>query len=92
MKNYAESFITQRPAPADTASRSLGVIFPNVFLPKKIYEALPAAYMSVGTVFVLGAVYIGIGHGPVLAYLAVGLSCLFAGVAVAGIRRSKRSR
>ena len=63
-----------------------------MFLPKKLYEALPAAYISVGTLFILGAVYIGIDYRPMVGYLAVGLSCILAGVTVIGIRRNERSR
>jgi len=77
---------------ADTAKRFPSNIYPNIFLPGKIYAALPAAYISVGTLFILGAVYIGIGHGPTVGYLAVGLSCIFAGVTVNSIRRRERSR
>lgn len=92
VKNFTELFVTPRPATADTANRSLSVIYPKVVLPQRIYEALPATYMSVGTLFILGAIYIGVGHGPVVGYFAVGLACMFAGVAVAGIRRRERSR
>ena len=72
---------------ADTAKRSPS----NVFLPEKIYEALPAAYLSIGTLLILGAAYIGIGHGPMIGYSAVGLSCILAGVSVSSIRRRERS-
>ncbi len=77
---------------ADTAKRSPSKTYASIFLPKNIYEALPAAYVSAGTLLILGAAYIGIGHGPmVVGYLAVGLSCILAGVTVTSIRRRERS-
>ena len=76
----------------DAANRFPGSISANMFLPKRIYEALPAAYISVGTLFILGAVYIGIGYRPMVGYLAVGLSCIIAGVTVNSISRRERSR
>ena len=75
----------------DTAKRFPRNIYANMFLPKKIYEALPVAYIAVGTSFILGAVYIGIDHRPMVGYLAVGLLCIFAGAVVNGIRRRERS-
>lgn len=74
-------------ASAETANR-----FPSIFLPNKIYEALPAAYILIGTLFILGVAYIGIDHGLMGGYLAVGLSCILAGVSVNTIRRKERSR
>lgn len=76
---------------ADTAKRSPSKTYGNLFLPKNIYEALPAAYVSAGTLLILGAAYIGIGHEPMVGYLAVGLSCILAGVTVTSIRRRERS-
>ena len=92
MHDHTEAFATLEDSIADTAKRFPSNIYPNIFLPEKIYEALPAAYISVGTLFVLGAVYIGLGHGPMVGYLAVGLSCIFAGVTVNSTRRRERSR
>ena len=77
---------------ADAAERVTSSIFSNIFLPEKVYEALPAGYISVGSLFIVGAAYIGIGQASMVGYLAVGLSCIFAGVTVNSIRRSKRSR
>ena len=51
-----DPFATTEPSTAETARPFPGTIYPNIFLPKKIYEALPAAYISVGTLFILGAV------------------------------------
>ena len=88
MSDHTDPFATLEHPRAATAKRLPN----NIFLPEKIYEALPAAYMAVGTVFILGAIYIGIDYGPMVGYLAVGLSCILAGFAVASIRRKKRSR
>lgn len=76
----------------DTAKSFPSSIYANIFLPKKIYEALPAAYIAIGTLFILGAVYIGIDHTPMVGYLAVGLSCIFAGVTVNSTRCRLRSK
>lgn len=92
MNDHTDPFAKLEHSTADTAKRVPSAIYPNIFLPKTIYEALPAAYISVGALFILGAVYIGIGHGPMVGYLAVGLSCILAGVTVNGIRRRERSR
>ena len=92
MHDHTDPLATFEHTIADSGKRFPSNIESNVLLPEKIYEALPAAYISVGTLFILGAIYIGIGHGPMVGYLAVGLSCIFAGVTVNGIRRRERSR
>ena len=63
-----------------------------MFLPEKIYEALSATYFMVGSSLVVCAAYIGIDQSLMVGYLAVGLSCILAGVMVAGIRRRERSK
>lgn len=75
-----------------TAIGSRDSIYHSIFLPTKLYEALPAAYISVGALFVLGASYIGIGHLPMVGYLTVGVSCILAGLTVSIIRRRERSK
>ena len=92
MNDTNDPFAAPEYSIADTAKRFPSNIYPNMFLPKKIYEALPAAYISVGLMFILGAVYIGIGYRPMVGYLAVGLSCILAGVTVNSIRRRVRSK
>ena len=92
MNDYTESISTLEHSRMDMTRRFPNTIYPNIFLPKKIYEALPAGYISVGTLFILGAVYVGIGHGPMVGYLAVGVSCILAGVTVFSMRRKGRSR
>ena len=64
----------------------------DMYLPEKIYEALPAAYVSIGTMLILGAAYVGIGYWPMVGYLALGVTCVFAGIRVHSIRRRARSR
>jgi len=92
VNDHTDPFATLEHSTADTAKRFPSNIYPSIFLPKTIYEALPVAYISVGALFILGAVYIGIGHGPMVGYLAVGLSCILAGATVNSIRRRERSR
>ena len=92
MNDSTEPLAAPERSMADTAKRFPGSIYPNILLPKRIYEALPAAYISLGALFILGAVYIGIGHRPMVGYLAVGLSCILAGVTVNSIRRRARSK
>ncbi len=92
MNDQTDPFTERERSTADTAKRFPSNIYPRIFLPNIIYEALPVAYMSVGTLFILGAAYIGIGHTPMVGYLAVGISCILAGLTVNGIRRKERSR
>lgn len=87
MKTHIEPLATVRQSRADTARPVLR----HVLLPEKIYEALPAAYVSIGMLIILGAVYIGIGHGPMIGYLGLGVTCIFAGLTVNGMRRRARS-
>ncbi len=91
MNDHNDPVSTSEQSMANSARRFPSNIYPNIFLPGRIYEALPAAYVSAGALFVLGAVYIGIGHGPMIGYLAVGVSCILAGVTVNIIRRRERS-
>ena len=92
MNDHTDPIATLEHSVADKAKRVPSGIYPNIFLPEKVYEALPAAYISAGTLFILGASYIGIGHGPTVGYLAVGLSCILGGLTVNSIRRRERSR
>ena len=78
---------------ADNAAKhSSSTVIPNVFLPTQVYEALPAAYVFAGSLLVLGAAYVGVGYPPMIGYLAAGLSCIAAGFAIAGVRRTKRAK
>jgi len=62
-----------------------------MWIPTKIYEGLPALYLTVGALFILGAMYIGVTHGLMPGYAILGLSCMIAGALVSGIRRNARS-
>ena len=86
------AFTATNDSTQDTSRRSSSQTYPSIYLPKRIYEALPVAYISLGILFILGAVYIGISHWPMAGYLTVGLSCIFAGVAVGSIRHRERSK
>ena len=92
MNNSIEPFAALEHPVANKAERIRGGNRVNIMLPKKIYEALPAAYMFMGALFVLGAVYIGIGHWSTVGYLGVGIACVIAGATVDSIRRRERSR
>lgn len=91
MNDFTKPFAALDSSVSDSTNRSADSVYPDIFLPTKIYEALPAAYISIGTLFIAGAAYIGIGHGLVAGYLGVGVSCILAGVTVNGVRRKKRS-
>lgn len=92
MNDYTNPVSAIDQSAVGTAKPLLGNIYPSIFLPRKIYEALPTGYILVGTLFILGAAYIGIGHGLMGGYLFVGLSCILAGVSVNSIRRRERSK
>ena len=92
MNQSNDPFAALEPSVRDTANHFPRDIYANIFLPRKLYEALPAAYVSVGALLILGAVYIGLGHRPMIGYLAVGLSCIIAGVTVNIVRRRGRSK
>ena len=92
MNGTTDSFGAIQQSGADAAKAHSNKIFPSMYLPKAVYEALPAAYMSVGAMFIAGATYIGIDHGLTVGYLAVGFTCVFAGLTVSSIRRSERSK
>ena len=62
-----------------------------MWIPRKIYEGLPALYLTLGVLLVLGAVYIGVSHGLMPGYALLGLSCMIAGMLVRNIRRNART-
>ena len=62
-----------------------------MYLPTKTYEALPSIYVVIGISFVLGALYLGTAHGLMVGYLAIGITCIAAGVVVKTIRHRARS-
>ena len=63
-----------------------------MWLPKSIYEALPAIYMAIGVVFLVGAGYLGFSHPASLAYAGVGIVCVLTGVFIRELRHEARSQ
>lgn len=61
-----------------------------MWLPKPIYEALPAAYVVTGILFILGAGYLGLGHGAAPAYAAIGVVAVGSGLYVQARRFQAR--
>lgn len=61
-----------------------------MWLPTKVYESLPALYVAVGALLLLGASYIGVGQGLMPGYMALGSTCLIAGLYVTYLRRRAR--
>ena len=92
MNNSTAPIATVEHSSSAPAKRRRNHSYPKMYLPSRIYEALPAAYISVGTLLVLGAAYIGIGDGLMVGYMAVGMSCIFAGLTVSSIRHRERSK
>jgi len=86
VNEFTDTIAAYGPAAANSATRGRGR---SIYLPTRIYEALPAAYVSVGMLFVLGAVYLGVGHG--IGYLAVGLTSIYGGLRIHAIRQRARS-
>ena len=63
-----------------------------IWIPTKIYESLPVLYVTVGALLLLGALYIGVDHGLMPGYVALGLSCVLVGVCVRYMRHRARSQ
>jgi hypothetical protein len=63
-----------------------------MWLPKPIYEALPAIYMVIGVIFLLGAVYLGFSHPAAIAYAGIGVVCALTGVFIRELRQEARER
>jgi len=61
-----------------------------MWIPKKLYEALPAIYFAIGAALIGGSIYIGIDRGPMLGYLVLGSMCISAGIVVRDKRRRAR--
>lgn len=63
-----------------------------MWLPKPLYDALPAIYVIVGVLFLGGAVYLGFVNEAALAYAGIGTVCVLNGLLVRRCReRSRRS-
>ena len=87
MNDYSDTVAALEPSMTETARAFPG----HIYLPKWLYEALPAVYVSTGSLFILGAAYIGFSHWTMVGYLAMGLTCVFGGVNIYRIRRKVRS-
>lgn len=62
-----------------------------MWIPEKLYEALPAIYFAIGVAMICGTVYIGINRGSMLGYLVLGVVCISAAILVANVRHAARS-
>ena len=62
-----------------------------MWLPKPIYEALPAIYVVIGAIFLLGAGYLSFSHPASVAYAALGIACILTGIFVRQLRRKARA-
>ncbi len=62
-----------------------------MWLPKRLYESLPALYIAIGAMFLAGTLYVGLDHWPMFGYLAVGALCVTLGVVVTAIRHKARA-
>lgn len=62
-----------------------------MWIPTKLYEALPAIYFAIGVAFISGALYVGVNDTPMIVYLILGSLCIGAGTAVADRRSKARS-
>ena len=63
-----------------------------MWLPKKLYESLPALYVVIGALFLAGVFYVGIDHWLMAAYLAIGVLCVMLGAGVATVRLRARGK
>ena len=61
-----------------------------MWLPKPLYDALPAIYVLVGVLFVSGAIYLGFVHEAAPAYAGIGAVCVLSGLLVRKLREQSR--
>ena len=61
-----------------------------MWLPKPLYDALPAIYILVGVLFVSGAIYLGFVHEAAPAYAGLGAVCVLGGLLVRKLRQRSR--
>ena len=61
-----------------------------MWLPKPLYEALPAIYVIVGVLFLCGATYLSFVHEAAPAYAAIGTVCILSGLLVRRLRAQSR--
>ena len=76
---------------ATVAAVSSETLTKKMWIPTKLYEGLPALYLTVGALNILGAMYIDISYGLMPGYAVLGLACMIAGMLVRNIRRNARS-
>jgi uncharacterized membrane protein HdeD (DUF308 family) len=63
-----------------------------MWLPTRIYESLPCAYVVGGLLFVAGAIYLGPGVSVSPLYLTLGIISIFSGILVFIKRRHVRNQ
>ena len=63
-----------------------------VWLPERIYEALPYLYVVFGSLFNAGIIYVGLDAPGAAYYLATGTLCTLYGLAVFFRRQMHRRR
>jgi len=63
-----------------------------MWLPARVYESLPGAYVIGGLFFVAGAIYLGPGVSVAPLYLALGIISICSGILVFIKRRHVRSK
>ena len=62
-----------------------------MWIPTRLYEALPALYVATGVAIMLGALYIGLDYVLMQGYLILGSGCVMAGIMVRTMRSRARS-
>jgi LPXTG-motif cell wall-anchored protein len=63
-----------------------------MWLPTRVYENLPYAYVIGGLLFVAGAIYLGTGNSVSPLYLALGIISICSGILVFIKRRHVRNQ
>ena len=63
-----------------------------MWLPKRVYESLPCAYVVGGLLFVAGGIYLGPGVSVSPLYLTLGIISIFSGILVFIKRQHVRSQ
>lgn len=61
-----------------------------MWLPKPIYEGLPAIYIVAGVLFLFGASYLGFAHATAPLYAGTGAVCILSGLLVWRLRSHSR--
>ncbi len=62
-----------------------------MWLPKPIYEGLPAIYALAGVFFLFGASYLGFAHATAPLYAGTGAICILSGLLVWRLRSQSRN-